>query len=49
MGMTALGEISNLPNPNDLPHYDSLMLGAIIFPKRNKKSISTFEVARRSI
>jgi hypothetical protein len=37
MGMTTFGEIGHLPNSTDFPHYDSLMFGAIIYSKRNRK------------
>uniref|UniRef100_A0AAV1UL94 FYVE-type domain-containing protein n=1 Tax=Peronospora matthiolae TaxID=2874970 RepID=A0AAV1UL94_9STRA len=42
MGMTTFGEIGHLPNSNDLPHYDSLMFGAIIFSKRKRKEYLHF-------
>lgn len=37
MGMTTFGEIGHLPGSTDFPHYDSLMFGAIIYSKRNRR------------
>ena len=35
--MSTFGEIGHLPDSKDLPHYDLLIFGAIIFLKRNQK------------
>ena len=44
MGMTTFGEVGHLPDSNDLPHYDSPVFGAIIFPKRIQKNLESIYI-----